>query len=64
MRSLISILGGVAMLFVLLGRTDYTSAQLFDIIRRYNGFGPAAERYARAVTGFYEVFEGHNAALR
>ncbi|OYN91496.1 hypothetical protein CGZ92_00140 [Parenemella sanctibonifatiensis] len=45
-------------------RTDYTSTQLFDIIRRYNGFGPAAERYARAVTGFYEVFDEHNAALR
>ncbi|QOT23993.1 MULTISPECIES: glycoside hydrolase domain-containing protein [Micrococcales] len=45
-------------------RTNYTSTEIFDIIRRYNGSGSEAERYARAVVGFYDIFEGYNAGLR
>ncbi len=42
----------------------YDDARLSQVMARYRGTGPDAERYGRELPAVYAVFEKHNACLR
>ncbi|WP_406059171.1 DUF1906 domain-containing protein [Streptomyces sp. NBC_01077] len=43
---------------------DYTDAEIFQVLRRYQGFGPLAEAHAQERMPLYAIFEKYNRIVR
>jgi hypothetical protein len=43
---------------------DYTEGEIFEIIRRYQGWGTEAEAHAAKRMGLYHIFEKYNNLVR
>jgi hypothetical protein len=45
-------------------RLDYTETEIFEVLRRYQGWGDEAEDHATKRMGLYQVFEKYNGIVR
>ncbi|MFZ4153780.1 glycoside hydrolase domain-containing protein [Streptomyces pseudogriseolus] len=43
---------------------DYTETEIYEVLRRYQGFGDEAEAHARERMPLYAIFEKYNLAIR
>ncbi|MBT3167225.1 DUF1906 domain-containing protein [Streptomyces sp. Vc74B-19] len=43
---------------------DYTETEIYEVLRRYQGFGDEAEAHARERMPLYTIFEKYNLAIR
>ncbi|WP_329133422.1 DUF1906 domain-containing protein [Streptomyces sp. NBC_01476] len=45
-------------------RLDYTESEIFEVLRRYQGFGTEAEEHATKRMALYQIFEKYNGIVR
>ncbi|MFF0188031.1 glycoside hydrolase domain-containing protein [Streptomyces sp. NPDC005244] len=45
-------------------RLDYTETEIFEVLRRYQGWGDEAEEHATKRMGLYQIFEKYNGIVR
>lgn len=45
-------------------RLDYTEKEVFEVLRRYQGFGDMAEEHATKRMALYQIFEKYNGIVR
>ncbi|MFI1730730.1 glycoside hydrolase domain-containing protein [Streptomyces acidicola] len=45
-------------------RLDYTESEIFEVLRRYQGWGDEAEEHAGKRMAIYQIFEKYNSILR
>ncbi|WP_327189817.1 glycoside hydrolase domain-containing protein [Streptomyces xinghaiensis] len=43
---------------------DYTETEIYEVLRRYQGFGPEAEAHAKLRMPLYAIFEKYNRIIR
>lgn len=45
-------------------RLDYTESEIFQVLRRYQGWGTEAEEHATKRMALYQIFEKYNGIVR